>query len=77
MPIKYGTDRDPYCYDGTEILINRLNIRDTQTLEQAELELSTLSADEIEFELPSYDLSYWKEIYKALFGDLYDWADLG
>ena len=38
---KYGEMGDSlYCYPGTNILKNKLNIHDEQILEQAELELS-------------------------------------
>ena len=43
---KYGEMGDSlYCYPGTHILKNKLNIRDEQILEQAELELSGLARE--------------------------------
>lgn len=71
---KYGTGQDPYCYPNSDILINILNIRDDQLLEEAERDLSTLCANDIEFALPPYDLNYLSSIHKALFSDLYSWA---
>ena len=71
---KYGTGSDPYCYPGSDILINTLNIRDDRLLEEAEREISTLCANQIEFALPPYDLSYFARIHSALFSDLYAWA---
>lgn len=71
---KYGTGQDPYCYPDSDVLINTLNIRDDQLLEEAERDLSTLSANDIEFALPPYDLNYLSAIHKALFSDLYPWA---
>ena len=38
-----------YCYSGTNILKNKLNIRDEQILEQAELELSGISDSHNQF----------------------------
>jgi cell filamentation protein len=71
---KYGTGQDPYCYPNSDILINSLNIHDEALLEEAELDISSLCANQIEFALPPYDLSYFCAIHKALFGDLYPWA---
>lgn len=72
---KYGEMGDSlYCYPGTNILKNKLNIHDEQILEQAELELSGLASNLIEYAEPPYDLQYLKSIHAQLFGDLYDWA---
>ena len=72
---KYGELGDSlYCYSGTNILKNKLNIRDEQVLEQAELELSGLSSSLIEYAEPPYDLHYLQSIHAQLFGDLYEWA---
>lgn len=74
MVDKYGTDSDPACYKGTQILINHLNIKDSCQLEEAEREISTLSAEEIEFSDPPYDLDYLCAIHRTLFQDIYLWA---
>jgi len=44
-----------YCYSGTNILKNKLNIRDEQILEQAELELSGIASSLIEYAEPASD----------------------
>ena len=68
---KYGEMGDSlYCYPGTNILKNKLNIHDEQILEQAELELSGLASNLIEYAEPPYDLQYLKSIHAQLFGDL-------
>lgn len=72
---KYGELGDSlYCYSGTNILKNKLNIHNEQVLEQAELELSGLSSGLIEYAEPPYDLQYLKSIHAQLFSDLYEWA---
>lgn len=71
---KYGTGQDPYCYKDTDILRNRLDIFNTQELEEAERELSLINADRIELLPPPYDFTYLKRIHHQLFHDLYDWA---
>ncbi|KQE76647.1 hypothetical protein APB90_06330 [Acinetobacter baumannii] len=56
---KYGEMGDSlYCYPGTNILKNKLNIHDEQILEQAELALSGLASNLIEYAEPPYDLQY-------------------
>lgn len=71
---KYGIGQDSYCYPNSDILINSLNIHDEILLEDAEREISSLCANQIEFALPPYDLNYFCAIHKALFGDSYPWA---
>lgn len=71
---KYGTGQDPYCYPNSDILINSLNIHDEALLEEAERDISSVCANQIEFSLPPYDLNYFCALHKALFGDLYPWA---
>ena len=71
---KYGTGQDPYCYPNSDILINSLNIHDEALLEEAERDISSVCANQIEFALPPYDLNYFCALHKALFGDLYPWA---
>lgn len=74
MIVKYGSDNDPYCYAGTQVLINKLDIKDEKLLEEAEKEITLFSAEEIDFSPPPYDLNYWKSIHKQLFQDVFDWA---
>lgn len=71
---KYGTGQDPYCYPGSRVLRNRLDIRDEEELEDAERELTLLATDAIQFSPPPYDLAYLQAIHRQLFGDLYPWA---
>lgn len=72
--LKYGTGKDPYCYNDTDVLINRLNIKDASILEQAETEISDISSASIDFALPPYNFPYLQSIHQELFSDLYDWA---
>lgn len=74
MVDKYGTGQDPYTYDGSDVLVNKLNIRDGEQLLAAERDLSELAAMDIEFQEPPYDFAYWCSIHKQLFGDIYAWA---
>ncbi|MCF5659962.1 cell filamentation protein Fic, partial [Pseudomonas syringae] len=71
---KYGSDQDPYCYPGTSILKNRLNLISDGLLAEAERALSEVALSLIEFAPPPYDLPYLKYLHRLLFADLYDWA---
>ncbi len=69
----YAASDDPYVYPGTDVLKNLMDIRDAQTLEAFELEMTTLRADEA---LPTgdFDPSHYRSIHRHLFQDVYEWA---
>ncbi|WP_426416765.1 Fic/DOC family protein [Aestuariirhabdus sp. LZHN29] len=71
---KYGTGDDPDCYPDSKTLINHLNIQSSGILEQAEREITEISASEIDFAPPPYDLNYLRQIHKVLFQEIYPWA---
>lgn len=74
MRDKYGTASDPYCYPGTAVLRNILNLNDEDALSEAERDISIAALNQIEFELPPYDLCYLCAIHHTLFGGVYEWA---
>ena len=61
MADKYGTTQDPYTYENSTVLVNKLNIRNEIVLEAAERDLTTLAAMYVEFQLPPYDFSYLRQ----------------
>jgi cell filamentation protein len=69
----YDAVADKYCYPGTTILKNKLDLRDAEELDAFEAEVSDARADE---ELPAGDLDFthFKAIHRHLFQDVYDWA---
>ena len=71
---KYGTGDDPYCYPGSKVLRNLLNIEDDEELAEAEAELTELAVEEIEFDAPPYDLGYFQSLHRQVFEDVYEWA---
>ncbi|MCE2593771.1 hypothetical protein K6Y31_02955 [Motilimonas cestriensis] len=71
---KYGTTQEPYTYDNSNVLVNKLNITDEVVLEAAERDLTTLAAMYIEFQLPPYDFAYLCSIHRLLSVDLFTWA---
>lgn len=64
---------EPYLYSGTNILINRLDIRDRGILETVERELV---ARRILEGAPrgDFDADHLRAIHRYLFQDVYDWA---
>jgi cell filamentation protein len=69
----YAASRDPYCYRGTAVLINRLGLRTQAKLNAFEAEVSAERAAQ---PLPTGRLSYshYCAIHRHLFGDVYTWA---
>jgi cell filamentation protein len=69
----YWTNNDPYCWPGTDILRNRLEIRDQSGLDEAENGLVNVRAIA---GLPNgrFSLTHYCACHRWLFGDVYDWA---
>jgi cell filamentation protein len=69
----YDAFDDPYCYPGTTVLKNLLNIQEQDTLDAFEVEISTLRAEE---PLPegSFDAAHYCQVHHHLFQDVYEWA---
>lgn len=67
---------DPYVYPGTDVLRNRLDIRDSADLQRVEADLCNWRGLRLASEpLPgSFDLAHLQGIHRYLFSDLYDWA---
>jgi cell filamentation protein, protein adenylyltransferase len=69
----YDAVADDYCYPGTTVLKNKLDLRDAAELADFEAEVSDTRADE---EAPAGDLDFkhFKAVHGHLFQDVYDWA---
>ena len=69
----YDAVADEYCYSGTTVLKNKLDLRDAEELAAFEAEVSDARADE---ELPAgnLDFNHFRAIHRHLFQDVYDWA---
>jgi len=69
----YDAVSDDYCYAGTIVLKNKLDLRDAAELADFEAEVSDARADE---EAPAGDLDFkhFKAVHGHLFQDVYDWA---
>ena len=67
---------DPYVYPGTNILRNVLDIRDKQTLDDAEADYVSLRLRELA-ENPldgDYDFVHMTKMHQYIFRDIYEWA---
>jgi cell filamentation protein len=69
----YDAVADPYCYPDTNILINKLNLRDQKQLDAFEAEITMQRASE---PFPGGRLSYthYCAIHRHIFQDVYAWA---
>ena len=70
----HGTPK--YCYPGSTVLVNRLGIRDQAELDRVERQIVLLKSAVAEQEMPfrDVDLSYYLDLHRMLFAELYDWA---
>lgn len=69
----YDAVADDYCYPGTTVLKNKLDLRNAGELADFEAEVSDTRSDE---EAPdgNLDFTHFKAIHRHLFQDVYDWA---
>jgi cell filamentation protein len=69
----YRAEPDPYCYPGTSVLINRLDIREQTVLDAFEAEITSQRATE---PLPRgrFGCRHYCAIHRHLFQDVYAWA---
>jgi len=68
--------RDPYLYEDTDVLVNKLNIKEQTLLDDAEADyvvfrLKELVLNPIEGE---YNVEHLLEMHKYTFQDIYEWA---
>lgn len=71
----YEWDQE-YCYPNSNVLINKLNIQDADSLRTAEREITSLrlAAAKVQPIKGKFDLQHLRKIHAYLFGDIYDWA---
>ena len=70
----HGTSK--YCYPGSTVLVNRLNIRDQAELDRVERQIVLLKSAVAEREMPFRDVNfpYYLDLHRMLFAELYEWA---
>lgn len=71
----YQAEADPYCYPGTTVLKNKLDIKDQTKLSAFEAEITTQRASE---PLPTgkFDYAHYRALHRHLFQDVYPWAGI-
>jgi cell filamentation protein, protein adenylyltransferase len=69
----YDAIDDPYTYENSTVLVNKLDLRAQEELDAFEAEISSARADE---PLPNgiLDFTHYKAVHHHLFQDVYDWA---
>lgn len=69
----YDAFDDPYAYKNTNVLKNRAGLRDAALLEDFELEMTALRAEE---PLPGglFGPAHYRAVHRHLFQDVYSWA---
>jgi cell filamentation protein len=69
----YEATEDPYCYPGTTVLKNRLDLRTQAELDEFEAFITTQRADE-PLAAGLFDETHYRAVHRHLFADVYDWA---
>lgn len=72
----YEARNSIYCYEGTNILINKLNIKDYKTLKKAEEKIVLAKSFELRQnkQIGNFDIQHLVNIHKYLFEDIYPFA---
>lgn len=76
MSPKYGSGQSKYCYPNTDILINKLDLKNEELLIEAELLFTTQRLLELQQSpfLADFDLVQLKKIHYYIFQDIYPFA---
>src|SRR6056297_3326238 len=75
--MKDYTEKDNlYCYKGTIVLKNRLNITDFERLAQAEDEITAVNLAELQQHVfdDKLDYEFFLWLHQFVFSDVYEWA---
>lgn len=72
----YLDNKGIYCYEGSDVFINKLNIRDEETFYKAERLYASIRQSELNSKplKGNFDFDHLKSIHKYLFQDLFYWA---
>ena len=65
-----------YCYPNSNVLKNKLNIKDEQELFEAEKKLTLIRLQELQKKPVNgnFDYKHLKAIHRYIFQDVYNWA---
>ena len=69
----YDATDDPYTYENSTVLVNKLDLRDQRELDDFEAEITSARAEE---PLPAgkLDFAHFCAVHHHLFQDVFDWA---
>ena len=65
--------KDPYV-DENGVLLNKLGIKDSDTLNEAETAITTAKITSIKDVEGDFDFEHLKAMHQHIFGDIYEWA---
>lgn len=70
------TMQSKYCYEGTDILINKVNIRDAKVLAEYEADITLIRQYELEKGIIKgrFGVVHFKKIHEYIFQDIYPFA---
>lgn len=70
------SEQSRYCYKGTDVLINKFNITDQESLDKAESDITHLKVMQLESNpvKGNFDLLHLQKIHRHIFGDIYNFA---
>lgn len=70
------TSSEDGCYPGTSVLINKPGLKKQEALDEAESVAVALRSAQIEDERPNdlFTFSFYCDLHRRLFGDIYEWA---
>ena len=73
---KYGSPHSQYFYPATQILVNKLDIKENKLLEEAEILYTSQRLLELDLNpvVGNLDLENLKQIHKYIFQDIYPFA---
>ena len=70
----YDVEEDNiYCYPGTAVLKNKLDIKDAEALAGLEAEMSNVQAH-VPIQVTALDYDFYRSLHRHLFSEVYDWA---
>lgn len=76
MSYGYKENQSRYCYEGTNVLINKFDIRDSEKLKKLEADITQHNLMRLEKNpvMGNFDLKHIQKIHFEIFKDLYDFA---
>lgn len=65
---------DPYLYENSDVLVNKLNIRNKSELDLIERNVTAAKLMQIGNIDGNFDFEHLKRMHRFIFGDIYEWA---